>query len=312
MAKSTKAQDELASNLNELCQGAVRAAAAHPKDCEAFLGHVIGQAHELRAAGPDGASIADFLDALAEILSGRNLEAALAGLVEPFRQGLRAVSLDLEAAMQRKGAAQAGDENDTENDAIQRPSTSSSDAAADVDPSDWVAALAAQTVTLLKDRDRDAASALVAELGKIRSRPGVDPDASAYMGLLEEVLSGKDVRAQALRLAQPYRDAYFSMQKLMMGSDPRKALLKRVEHNATLVLREGGKEAKLGLGDVLEDLRSRAEAREIGELADFVEAVGRLVDADSSDADQETRFQDEELQATWLRIRKAWSTPPPR
>ena len=303
--------EEVAATLNAICSAAVGAgrsgdAAALADFCE----RLDRRADAFRAGGQ--APVADFLAALSRLLRGAPLGGAISGLVEPYRQGLRTVAADL--APPRAGGRPARSNGDAGElgipaDAARPAEDPAAHRAPEPVPTeDWVAALTAHVAALLKARDRETARALATELERAAGRPGVDPDAAAYLELLLDVLRGQDVRHRVLRLVEPYRSAYGSLQVLMRGADPRAALLDRLSHNAELVLKSDSPAAGEALSKVLDALRAEAARSGEPELARFASAIRRLLDArrDPNAAEASAgavpAFQDAALAEAWRRL----------
>ncbi|MCB0217734.1 MAG: hypothetical protein H6648_10210 [Caldilineae bacterium] len=303
--------EAVAATLNAICSAAVGAGRSGDRAAlAAFCERLDRRADAFRTG--DQAPVADFLAALSRLLRGAPLGDAIAGLVEPYRQGLRAVAADL-APPPADGrlAWQNGDRGepvipvDAARPVMDAAGHSAPEAAA---TEDWVAALTAHVAALLKARDRETARALATELERTAGRPGIDPDAAAYLALLLDVLRGQDVRHRILRLVEPYRSAYGSLQLLMRGADPRAALLDRLVHNAELVLTSDNPAAGEALAKVLDALRAEALRSSEPELARFAESIRRLLEARAdpnaadASADATPSFQDAALAEAWRRL----------
>ncbi len=276
--------ESVAERLNLRCRQALRvAASAAPGAAPAFSARLRREAQLLAEQG--GTRMAAFYVALARLVDGEALEAALEGVEDPFRTGLRSVAADIAAAREQAPPAVVAEAPETE----------------------AVAKLASRVATVLRARDRAGATALAQALEEAGRTPGLDPDAGDYLLVLRDVLAGRKVQAQALALAEPYRSAYFSLDLLMRGASPLPALLERVRHNATLVMTTGGDEARAALDAVLSELEARAKRAEAAppRLADFVAAVRERVAGSQelgAEVWSEQRFDDAHLDGAWERI----------
>jgi hypothetical protein len=234
---------ETASALNEACRAAVAAVRSGDAAERADLARRL-EAHAAGLAADDGTG--PFLAALAALVRGEPAGPLADGLDEPWRRGLLAVAADM------------GHEP------------------ADAERA-WVAALAARVAQVLRRRDRPGAQALAEQLAAALDSDDLEPGAAAYLRVLLGALGGQDVRLASLRLAEPYRSAYFSLQALLRGEDPRSGLVERVRDNAVLVLRSGNPEARAALAASLADVEADAAAGPQAELADFLRAVREQV-----------------------------------
>jgi|GEM_PF-4536319 len=296
MANADAQPESVAERLNLRCRQALRVAASSaPGAPAAFAARLRRESLELAQVG--GARMAAFYVALARLVEGEPLDAALAGVEDPFRTGLRSVAADLD--MVRAQARPPEPEGPPEAEAV--------------------AQLASRVATVLRARDRAGARSLAEALDEAGRTPGLDPDAGDYLLVLRRVLEGRKVQAEALALAEPYRSAYFSLDLLMRGASPLPALLERVRHNAKLVLLAGSDDARAALDAVLADLEARAARAEGApeRLAEFVSAVRALLGGDDG-AGQAARdaagsiaawrvrsFDDAHLDAAWQGIGKA-------
>lgn len=183
--------EDVASILNDVCRAAVAVGrSADPEAVATLVRDLDARADAFRARGYG--AVAAFLGALERLLAGEPLAEAQADLVEPFREGLALVAADI---------AVPDDPEESE--------------------ADWVSLLSAQVATILRHRDRDAAKGLAGQLQAALSGPGIDPDAAAFLDVLLGVLSGRNVRLQSVRLAEPYRSAYFSLEATLKGAGTR-------------------------------------------------------------------------------------------
>jgi hypothetical protein len=183
--------EDVASILNDVCRAAVAVGRSADPDAVATLLRDLGARAEAFRARGYGA-VAAFLAALERLLAGEPLAEAQADLVEPFREGLALVAADIAVPDDPDGSE-----------------------------GDWVALLSAQVATILRHRDRDAAKGLAGQLQAAMGGPGIDPDAAAFLEVLLGVLSGRNVRMQSLRLAEPYRSAYFTLEATLKGAGTR-------------------------------------------------------------------------------------------
>lgn len=204
-----------------------------------------------------------FLLALADVVTGAPAEDRAAILTEPWRGVLLAVAADCRVP-----------EHET----------------------DWVPAAAARVAQVLRRRDRGAAVTLADQLTTAAALPELDAAARDYLRLLVAVLHGADLRAASLRLVEPYRSAYFSMQALLRGADPRAGLIERVRDNALMVLRSDNPDARQALAASLVEVEAAAAEAHPGELAQFVGAVRALVAGQGQDA---PAFAEPDLAAAW-------------
>jgi hypothetical protein len=278
--------DEVSATLNAICAAVVSAwREGDPATIGALASRLSQRDAELSASGRG--DLGAFFAALASLLGGMPPEEAIRPLVEPYRQGFRAVAADMAAAPAPAGGARSvAAEGSEARPKSQKDPGSDADAMAApaADPpsqtSDWVAALTAHVAAILKARDRETAVGLAGELEKTARQPGMDPDAAAYLMVMLSVLRGEDVRRRVLTLVEPYRSAYGSLQSLMRGTDPLDALLERLVHNAGLVARSDHPEARAGLDAVLRSLAEQAERQALPELARLVAMLrSRMSDA---------------------------------
>lgn len=263
--------DDVAAILNAVCGTAVEVARARDAAVLAAFSHDLeARAEAFRARGH--ASVAAFLVGLRRLLEGAPLDVVQSDLAEPFREGIELVAEDIAAAAN--------------------------------DADDWVAALAARVSTILRERDRDAARQLADQLRAALVAPGVDPDAAAYFDILLGVLAGTNVRLKSIRLSEPYRTAYFSLEAVLKGADPRAGVVERVRDNALAVIQADGSPAREGLAAVL--ARSREDAVRAGEheLARFIGAVAALIDGDAGEP--VAPFTEPELRQAWAQVLAAW------
>lgn len=211
----------------------------------------------------------EFLLALADVVAGTPAADRASALAEPWRGVLLRVAADCTAPEHE---------------------------------SDWVPAAAARVAQVLRRRDRAAAASLADQLAAAAELPDLDAAGEVYLRVLIGVLHGADVRATSLRLVEPYRSAYFSMQELVRGADPRAGLIERVRDNALLVLRSHNAEARAALALSLADVEDAAATAQAGELTQFVSAVRALVAGEPA---TRTRFDEPDLAAAWITLRQA-------
>lgn len=265
--------EDVAAILNAVCTAAVEVARGRDAAAIAAFGRELeARAEAFRNCGHG--SVAGFLVGLRRLLEGTPLAVVQADLADPFREGIELVAEDIAAA------------------------------AADAD--DWVAALAARVATILRQRDRDAARQLAGQLRAALAAPGVDPDAAAYFDILLGVLAGTNVRLKSVRLAEPYRTAYFSLEAVLKGGDPRAGLVHRVRDSALSALQGADAPVREGLSAAF--AQSRADALRAGEaeLARFIEAVSALLDGAGAGAGTVAPFADPGLRRAWAEVLAAW------
>lgn len=253
--------ESVAAFLNRVCNATVVAARAENPAIRAALAQQLE--HQAASLGADS-EVGTFCRALAALLGGVPPEEAAAGLTGVFHEGLLAVAEDM---------------------------------AAEEEP-DWIAALAAQVATILKQRDRAAAGELAERLQQVIAGAGTDAAAAAYLQVLLGVLAGADVRRQALALREPYRSAYFSLQAVVRGVDPRAGLIERLRHNAMQVLAGGNPEARRALATAMARVRVHAGHGGDAELERFVAALALRLDGEPAQAD----FADPVLREAWAAI----------
>lgn len=327
--------EEVSATLNAICAAAISTWRSGDAEAIGALAQRLSQ-REAELASGGRVEMGAFFGALAGLLLGIDPNEAIRPLVEPFRQGFRAVAADMLADPRSQvrnpssgpERADAGPEVDSasrsEPESDGRPAT-----APPSEASDWVAALAAHVAAILKARDRETALGLAGELEKTARQPGMDPDAAAYLMVILGILRGEDVRRRVLGLVEPYRSAYASLQALMRGADPLDSLLDRLVHNAALVAKSDNPEARAGLDAVLQGVAAEAEGQELPELARLVGLVRSRLQTSSNNSEDargdaaeprleagdfdaksakgagrpnEVRFSDPRLQSAWLKL----------
>ena len=305
----------VASVLNELCQGAVQ---AYRADDQERLGALLVtlQKHAEKFRNSDHIEIADFMVALSALIKGSNLNDAIQGLVEPYRQGLRAVAADLEVegeseepAANSETPSEKTSEPESESNAQSQAQSGSQDTAEDAKEEDhWVAALSAEVARMLLERDKDAALRLAENLEGLIGQAGIDPDADAFLRIILDVLHGRPVVQQLIGLQEPYLSAYRSMEALVRGEDPRAGLVERLRHNIEMVAGSDNPEATGGLAAVLASTRAAALAQSDAELQKFIDACAGLIDGHLAMKDaRKTEFKSADLDDAWKRILRAWA-----